>query len=362
MKTKNTKKPIVSLLLVLLLGQCGPTEPAPIVGMGIPFTIWEQDKSPYIISNWAFSEVSPGNFFHGHFPVLPGQNSENPSGQGNISRDLDGSFLAAPSNISNYDPKRKDSSFIFFHSVKRSKNDLDILLSAYIPFCPSGCYLGVISEGKGQIIVPGESEDSSKPRIVVIPFQNEEVTLALQLFPFNGPRNMMENPVVGSFSEVQTVYLVKALRVLLFSSLEFFSFFFFAFIYIRRPQDKFNLSFSLLNLSLAIWYPAYEGWFQYIVDSPWTWVIFGYSLGAFLPILFYEFTIGIFQAPRNLPGRILQFLFILLTIWPSLEYGLTGGHKYFGKVAFQIFLFILVFFYMNTLYIFFRYRRSSILS
>ncbi|EMJ97465.1 PP2C family protein-serine/threonine phosphatase [Leptospira sp. WS58.C1] len=364
MKTKNTKKPIVSLLLVLLLGQCGPTEPSPIVGMGIPFTIWEQDKSPYIISNWAFSEVSPGNFFHGHFPVLPGQDSENPSGQGNISetRDLDGSFLAAPSNISNYDPKRKDSSFIFFHSVKRSKNDLDILLSAYIPFCPSGCYLGVISEGKGQIIVPGESEDSSKPRIVVIPFQNEEVTLALQLFPFNGPRNMMENPVVGSFSEVQTVYLVKALRVLLFSSLEFFSFFFFAFIYIRRPQDKFNLSFSLLNLSLAIWYPAYEGWFQYIVDSPWTWVIFGYSLGAFLPILFYEFTIGIFQAPRNLPGRILQFLFILLTIWPSLEYGLTGGHKYFGKVAFQIFLFILVFFYMNTLYIFFKYRRSSILS
>ncbi|TGK06583.1 serine/threonine-protein phosphatase [Leptospira semungkisensis] len=357
MKTKTNWKRLVSGSVLSLCGIAlcfglEAQEPKTLT------TKWDPAHGPYELSDWVFTQLPIGSPLTRAFAF---EKFQDPNLKDLKSNSLNAPILS-PSRIGEMDRFDKDSAYVFLHSIKKKKEDEDILLSAYIPFCPSRCFFSVQSKGPNETIVPSELWESSKPRIVPIASQSEEIVLALSLFPFEGPRNIMGNPILGTVSEIQTVYLLKALRVLLFSVLELFSFVFFAFIYIRRRSDKFNLSFALLNLSMAIWYPSYEGWTQYLVDSPWTWVIFGYSLGAFLPILFYEFTIGIFQAPVGRFGRLLQFLFILLTIWPTLEFAITGGHAYFGKIAFQTFLIVLVFFYGNTLYIFYRYRRSSVLS
>ncbi|TGK02561.1 serine/threonine-protein phosphatase [Leptospira langatensis] len=357
MKTKLNLKRTVSGPLLFLCGialclRIEAQEPKTLT------TKWDPAHGPYELSDWVFTQLPVGSPLTKAFAFEKFQDpdlNELGSSSANIP-------ILSPSRIGDLDRFDKDLTYVFLHSVTKKKEDEDILLSAYIPFCPSRCFFSVQSKGPNQTIVPSELKESAKPRIVPIASQSEEVILALSLFAFEGPRSILGNPIIGTVSEIQTVYLLKALRVLLFSVLELFSFVFFAFIYIRRRTDKFNLSFALLNLSMAIWYPSYEGWTQYLVDSPWIWVIFGYSLGAFLPILFYEFTIGIFQAKAGKLGRFLQFLFILLTIWPTLEYSIIGGHPYFGKYAFQTFLIVLVFFYGNTLYIFYRYRRSSILS
>ncbi len=340
-----------------------------LIGIGFYLLTYSIHADTIPISEWSGPTLILKNWHYEILPTIGPKDSEGLNRAAEIAKshyEQLGTIPHSPIQILGSDPEAGKSIFVFSSRVLQ-KNKTNELLSVYLPFCPSGCTLNASDphSKKGmfeEIDEIKKLKDSSKPRIVPILNQEETITLYLLVKPFNGPRHLPENPIFGTFEEIQTVYLMKALRVLLFSSLELFSFVFFAFIYIRRPQDKFNLSFSLLNLSLAIWYPSYEGWTQYIADSPWTWVIFGYSLGAFLPILFYEFTIGIFQAPRGRAGKVLQILFGLLTIWPSLEFGLTGGHQYFGKVAFHIFLVVLGFFYMNTVYVFYRYRRNSILS
>lgn len=328
-----------------------------VIAGPIPSTEWS--GNPLVLKEW-------------HYDILPSIANHDLTGLNRATQIAKDHYKSlkeiphSPMQIIEGDLEAGNSVFVFSTRIHRSEPK-EGLLSVYLPFCPSGCSLHA-SDPRSEKGIFEELEEieslavSSKPRIVAVDSGEKRIELNLFVRPFNGPRHFPENPIFGTFEEIQKVFLGKALRVLLFSSLELFSFIFFAFIYIRRPQDKFNLSFSLLNLSLAIWYPSYEGWSQYVLDSPWTWVIFGYSLGAFLPVLFYEFTIGIFQAPRGRIGRTLQFLFLLLTIWPSLEFGLTGGHHLFGKIAFHIFLVVLGFFYLNTLYIFYRYSRNSILS
>ncbi|TGK20683.1 serine/threonine-protein phosphatase [Leptospira fluminis] len=256
---------------------------------------------------------------------------------------------------------------VYSHTLKCAgsdgRKDCPSATAVYLPFCPAGCLLlrkGKISDSDSSPL--SAQKRDAKPRVVPLERFGEEERLALILSPFDGPRGLREDPIFGTFEEIQSVFLLKATRVLFFTSLELFSFVFFIFIYIRRRQDKFNLSFALLNLSLALWYPSYEGWGTYLVDSPWMYVLFGYSIGAFLPILFHEFTRGVFQTPRDKIGTSLEFLFFIHTLWPSLEFGWTGGLSNFGKYAFHSFIVVLVVFFAYTIYLFVQFRKTSILS
>ncbi|PJZ69085.1 serine/threonine protein phosphatase [Leptospira perolatii] len=236
--------------------------------------------------------------------------------------------------------------------------------AVYLPFCFSGCILlrdGFNPELRTFFGARGNGYPS-RPRIVPIEGFDGDEKIEVVLFPFSGPRMLRENPVFGTFEEIQSIFLVKALKIFFFTSLELFSFLFFLFIYLRRRKDQFNLSFSILNLSLAVWYPSYEGWSNYVWDSPWSTVIFGYCLGALLPILFHEFTRQIFKSPRFLLGTVLEVCFVFHISWPALEYGLTGSLLLFEKYAYNTFIIVLCLFFLHTIQIFVLYRNQSIIS
>ncbi|PNV72271.1 serine/threonine protein phosphatase [Leptospira inadai serovar Lyme] len=316
-----------------------------------PRSEWSLRKSPAILKEWSSRHFAED-------PLLNSRNAE-------TSRE---SEIVSLTQIPKTDSPENYFS-VYSHTIRCSSSagqsgECPYRVAVYLPFCPSGCILlreGSVLESDINLY-KRQKQNVSRPRIVPIEAFNEEEHLDLVLSPFAGPRSLRENPILGTFEEIQSVFLLKATRVLFFTSLELFSFVFFIFIYLRRRQDKFNLSFSILNLSLALWYPSYEGWSLYVLDSPWTYIFFGYSVGAFLPILFHEFTRGIFQSPRDKIGTALEIVFFIHSLWPSLEYGLTGGLFLFSRYAFDTFIAVLVLFFIYTTYIFVQYRKTSILS
>lgn len=341
---KNTRFRLVGILIYsLIFLNAIYSEP--------PKSEWSLRKAPTILKEWSSRHFSED-------PLLNTQNTDT----------FRESEIASLTQIPKTDSGENYFS-VYSHTIRCSSSvgqngDCPYRVAVYLPFCPSGCILlreGSVLESDINLY-KRQKKNVSRPRIVPIEGFTGEEHLDLVLSPFAGPRSLREDPILGTFEEIQSVFLLKATRVLFFTSLELFSFIFFIFIYVRRRLDKFNLSFSILNLSLALWYPSYEGWSLYVFDSPWTYVFFGYSLGAFLPILFHEFTRGIFQSPRDKIGTTLEITFLIHALWPSLEYGFTGGLSFFGRYAFDTFIAVLVLFFVYTTYIFVQYRKTSILS